>query len=99
MTDTIRLMLSQLKEKTYRSLRTTSADDPILYPVEYFGFHFGNTEKFGHSDGNIIPNYARVMTKGFDATREEIVASMKNAKTDEQIIPDNEYHMSAGQPH
>lgn len=83
-------MLSQLKEKDYRALRTTTADDPILYPVEYFGFHFGNTEKFAHSDGNIIPNYARVITKGFDATREEIVASMKNAKTEAQIAYGNQ---------
>ncbi len=90
MTDTIRLMLSQLKEKDYRALRTTAADDPILYPVEYFGFHFGVTEKFTHSDGNIIPNYARVIEKGFDATRSEIVASMKCAKTEEQIAYGNQ---------
>ena len=85
MTDIICLMLSQLKEKNYRSLRTTTVDDPILYPVEYFGFHFGVTEKFPHSDGNIIPNYARVIAKGFDATREEIVTAMQCAKSEEQI--------------
>lgn len=85
MTETIRLMLSQLKARNYRALRTTTADDPILYPVEYFGFHFGTTEKFAHSDGNIIPNYGRVITKGLDATREEIAASMKKASRDEQI--------------
>ncbi|MBE6601131.1 MAG: pyruvate formate-lyase [Ruminococcaceae bacterium] len=84
MTDKIRLMLIQLKEKSYRALRTTTLDDPILYPVEYFGFHFGVTEKFLHSDGNIIPNYARVITRGLDATRREIAVSVAAEKSEEK---------------
>lgn len=85
MTETIRLMLAQLKNKSYRALRTTTAEEPILYPVEYFGFHFGITDKFQHSDGNIIPNYGRILQKGFDATRAEIEASMAHDKTEEQL--------------
>ena len=85
MTETIRLMLKQLKDKQYRNLRTTSHDEPIIYPVEYFGFHFGGTERFTHCDGNVIPNYSRVITDGFDLTRARIVERMARESDAEKI--------------
>ena len=85
MTETVRLMLEQLKSKRYRELRTTSHDEPILYPVEYFGFHFGGTEIFTHDGGNVIPNYARVISDGFDATKERIVSRMNGEKDESKI--------------
>ena len=86
MTETIRLMMEQLKSKKYRELRTTSHDEPILYPVEYFGFHFGGSERFTHCEGNVIPNYGRVITDGFDATRARIVARMAAESDPEKRI-------------
>jgi len=84
MTETIRLMLEQLKSKNYRKLRTTSHDEPILYPIEYFGFHFGGAERFGHSDGNVIPNYGRILTDGFDATKEAIKCRLAEERDEEK---------------
>ena len=85
MTETIRLMLEQLKSKEYRKLRTTSHDEPIVYPVEYFGFHFGGVTRFEHCDGNVIPNYGRIMTDGFDATKAAIECRMAEETDAEKL--------------
>ena len=85
MTELIQAMLTQLKSKAYRALRTTTADEPILYPVEYFGFHFGSPEPHDHSNGNVSPNFGRVITQGLDAVRDEIVSVRARATTKEQI--------------
>jgi len=85
MTDHIRSMLKQLEEKNYRSLRVTSKDEPILYPVDYFGFHFGSAEHFPHSAGNVIPNYGRVISEGFDQTRAGILARMESERDPERL--------------
>lgn len=90
MTETVRLMLEQLKSKTYRALRTTSHDEPILYPVDCFGFHFGGTEHFPHFSGNVIPNYGRIITEGFDATKARINSRMSGESDPEKLAFGNE---------
>ena len=88
MTEIVKRMLEDLKSKQYRSLRVLDEERPILYPIEYFGFHFGKNEvqRHGKNDsGNVTPNYARMMEKGFARVRREIVDRI-NAETDAQKI-------------
>ena len=76
MTRNVEALLNQLKDKSYKAFRTKEDRFPILYPVDVFGFHIGNNERFNGDDGgNVTPNYKRVMEKGFDAIRQEIVDS------------------------
>lgn len=86
MTDIIRSMLDQLKSKSYRKLRTTTMDKPILYPNEYFGFHFGSAEPHKGGPGNVVPNYGRVISRGFDGVRADIREALRSATTEDQII-------------
>ena len=81
MTKHIEALLQQLKDKEYRKLRRSDVETPILYPVDFFGFHMGKAEKLIPMEGNVSPDYERIITKGFDALREELVASI-NSTTD-----------------
>lgn len=84
MTKHIEMLLQQLKDKEYRKLRSPDAEGPILYPLDYFGFHLGKPDKLIANEGNVTPDYERVITKGFDAIREELVASIDNATDPEK---------------
>ncbi len=85
MTKTIELLLRQLKDKSYRRLRTLEREAPILYPVDYFGFHMGKNEKQISRGGNLTPNYARVIAKGFDGIRRELVAGIEQTTDPERV--------------
>ncbi|MBE6981561.1 MAG: pyruvate formate-lyase [Ruminococcaceae bacterium] len=73
MTKNVELLLRQLKDKSYRSLRTMEKEEPILYPVDYFGFHIGTNERLpSGGSGNLTPAYDRVIRMGFDGLRQEL---------------------------
>ena len=79
MTEYVQALLNQLKDKSYKKYRVMTDRTPILYPVDFFGFHIGNTKRFEKDDGgNITPNYKRIISKGFDKIRREIVYSISN---------------------
>lgn len=79
MTDTVKRLLDQLKDKSYRTFRTGTDDLPGIFPVDYFGFHFATSEPCKGGMGNVTPDYQRIISRGFSAIRAEIVASI--AKT------------------
>lgn len=86
MTSTIEKMLDQLKDKRYRQYRIHSQSTPILYPLDFFGFHMGTAERLPQDDGgNLTPNYQKAITLGFDAIRRELVASIAAATDAERI--------------
>lgn len=73
MTKKVEALLRQLKDKSYRQYRVREDRLPILYPVDFFGFHMGQKERFRSDDGgNVTPNYKRIITKGFDEIRREL---------------------------
>ena len=80
MTKNIETLLRQLREKTYRAYRVKTVETPILYPVDFFGFHLGMNKMNEHVGGNVTPNYKRMLTQGFDAVRRELVANMDAAE-------------------
>ena len=84
MTKNIEAFLQQLKDKGYRSLRKADAEGPILYPVDFFGFHLGKPDKLIPKEGNVTPNYAYIITNGFDALRNELVAAINDATDPEK---------------
>lgn len=79
MTNNVEALLKQLKDKSYKSYRVNTEEVPILYPVDFFGFHMGRNASCGTVGGNVTPNYKRIITKGFDAVREELVATVSAA--------------------
>ena len=86
MTAIIQELLKQLKDKSYRALRTKDVEIPILYPVDYFGFHFGkNAEQLYRSGGNISPNFERIMTRGLNAIADEIRSTMASTNDDAKL--------------
>ncbi len=76
MTKKVEILLNMLRDKSYKNYRTCNEQQPILYPNDFFGFHFGLDKKCGNGRGNLTPNYKRIMEKGFDTIREEIVEAM-----------------------
>lgn len=72
MTKNIEVLLKQLKDKQYKNYRVKETEEPIVYPIDFFGFHIGSNRSYGKSCGNVTPNYKRVMTMGFDALCEEL---------------------------
>ncbi|MBP3369975.1 MAG: pyruvate formate-lyase [Clostridia bacterium] len=85
MTKTIEALLEQLKENGNRKYRTRELEAPVVYPVDLFGFNFGTEYESEWGSGNVTPNYTRALSKGLLAIREDIVSSMQNAKTEQQI--------------
>lgn len=76
MTAAVKALLDQLKSREYRLLRTEPEAKPILYPVDFFGFHMGCSERPEVQSGNLSPNYGRIIAGGFDRLREELVQSI-----------------------
>lgn len=60
--------------------RQAAAEVPLLFQNDSFGFHRSTTQRMPPLTGNVTPNYARVITRGFDQTRKEIKASMASAE-------------------
>ena len=84
-TEQIQALLQQLKDKEYRKLRHANKDGPLLFPVDFFGFHLGKPDKLVPKEGNVTPNYARVITQGFDALREELVTAIESTSDPHKI--------------
>ncbi|MBE6639626.1 MAG: pyruvate formate-lyase [Ruminococcaceae bacterium] len=84
MTKNVDSLLKQLTTKEYKKYRVKEREEPILYPVDFFGFHMGSNRPCGKLCGNVTPNYKRVMTMGFEALcqelRDHIAATTDEAK-------------------
>ena len=85
MTKNIEALVKQLKDQSYKKYRTKTTSEPILYPVDVFGFHIGNNEKKHSLGGNVIPSYKRIISKGFDEIRREIEFSISKATEQSKI--------------
>jgi formate C-acetyltransferase len=72
MTKNVEALLRQLTDKQYKKYRIKEKEEPILYPIDFFGFHIGSNRSYGKTCGNVTPNYKRVMTTGFDALCQEL---------------------------
>lgn len=54
------------------------ADPIIISEYDDFGFNLGCDFKFFSGPGNVTPNYYRIISQGFDKTKDEIKNSIKN---------------------
>lgn len=77
MTQQVQALLEQLRSREYRALRTDGAEKPIVYPVDFFGFHMGSSRRPKAYPGNLTPNYKRIISTGFDALREQVLCSIQ----------------------
>lgn len=82
MTKQVQALLNQLRDKSYKAARTMTEEFPVIYPIDFFGFHLGKNEPMRSGVGNITPNYKRVITLGFDAVRRELVHSLEVTDSD-----------------
>lgn len=71
---------SEIYAKTYRKL--AEKEKPVIFDIDSFGFNRFTKTKFSHSWGNITPNYARIITDGFDKTIENINTAIAKEKDD-----------------
>lgn len=90
MTNNVQALLKQLRDKSYKSYRVNTTEAPILYPVDFFGFHIGTNNPCSAIGGNVTPNYKRMITKGFDAVREELVTSISGVGDEQKKAYGNE---------
>lgn len=72
MTQNVEALLNQLKSKNYKNYRANLDDTPIVYPVDFFGFHIGSNKPCRDGGGNLTPNYERIITIGFDTIRADL---------------------------
>lgn len=66
--------------KLFRKLAEN--EKPIIFSDDSFGFNRLTKTKFSYSYGNITPNYARVITDGFDKIIDDINTSISVEKDD-----------------
>ncbi len=86
MTELISKMLDQLRSKEYKKLRNEEHGKPILLPTDPFGFGFSWEErKKALFEGNLAPNYRKVISVGFFALRDEIEKRIAS-ETDEKKL-------------
>ena len=52
-------------------------EEPLLFEGDRFGFNLSASHELQHGPGNVTPNYARILSTGFDATRAEILARIR----------------------
>lgn len=64
--------------KTFRNLAEN--EKPIIFDNNSFGFNRSTKTKFSYSCGNITPNYARIITDGFDKTISDIKVAISSEK-------------------
>lgn len=86
MTELIRSMLDQLRSKEYKKLRDENHGKPILLPSDPFGFNFSwELRKKALFEGNLAPNYRKVLSVGFFGLRDEIENRLAS-ETDEKKL-------------
>jgi len=94
MTELIRTMLDQLRSKEYKKSRNEELGKPILIPTDPFGFNFCWEErKKALFEGNLAPNYRKVITSGFLAIRNEIEKRI-SSETDEKKLEFGKHMLS-----
>ncbi len=64
----------------------TENEEPILFPDDMLGFSRSTDVKLPQGDGNVTPNYGRIITVGFDKISEEIKESMSKADSEEKLL-------------
>ena len=84
MTKAVEALLKQLRDQSYKQYRTRKTEAPVVYPLDMLGFNFGTQYESHWTSGNVTPNLSRAISKGLLAIRDDIVASLQNASTDEQ---------------
>lgn len=86
MTELVRALLEQLKNKSYRQERSSDPDaKAVIYPVDCFGFNLGIDFTPKSADGNLAPDYERLLAMGMDKLRDEISLSRSKASEPERI--------------
>ncbi len=61
-----------------------SRETPFLFEDDRIGFH-RTTDRMGYwGSGNVTPNYGRLLSEGFDRSRERIRDSLERADTEEK---------------
>ncbi len=88
MTENVKKYLEQLLQKEYRKTRVElkegEKDFPRLLPIDVFGFNVSANKLFvGPCIENVSPNYARIMSGGFEEVKKQIEESIKS-HTDEE---------------
>lgn len=78
MTELTERMLDQLKSKDYRNYRVMGDDKPILFPVDIFGFNLSSINRDLTIEGNLAPNYRKVIERGFLPLRDDLYARVKS---------------------
>ena len=90
MTDKVKLLLNDLKSKSYRRARASCdvvpetfeerirKDAPLLFENDDFGFNRGTAVKLNPGPGNVSPNYYAVLNKGFDRIIKNIEVAIQN---------------------
>ncbi len=84
MTEFTKELLDELRSRDYRSLRRDGEEKPILYPTDLFGFNLGAPRREKSLEGNLSPNFEKVINLGFLGLREELLASLAHAENDER---------------
>ena len=75
MTDKTKNLLEYLNKKEYRQLRNDV--DFLLYGDD-FGFYRRSPNRIRGSQGNMTPNYKRIIESGFDKIKEQIRAAISS---------------------
>lgn len=85
MTEFVKELLTQLKDKSYKEMRNRTEEMPIIYPVDFFGFNKGKNEKVPCAYGNLTPDYKYIISNGFDTIREKIIQNIKKTEDEKKI--------------
>ena len=75
-------------DKYMKNLRKNFDDDfPYLYPNDDFGFNrmVDGIIENAAAGGNVIPNYGKIITEGFDDVAEKITTAMKNTNDPQKL--------------
>ena len=79
MTDKTKNLLDYLNKKEYRQLRNDV--DFLLYGDD-FGFYRRSPNRIRGSQGNMTPNYKRIIESGFDKIKDQIRAAISSTDDD-----------------
>ena len=79
MTEKVKALLAQLNDNSYKQYRCKQTESPVVYPLDCFGFNFGTEIKIPWQSGNVSPNFEKIMSCGFIALREELIASIERS--------------------
>ena len=81
MTEKTKKLLDHLNKRDYRKLRNDT--DFMLYELDDFGFNRRCPRRINGSQGNVTPNYKRVLELGFNKIKDQINSSI-GSTADEQ---------------